>query len=111
MRLHSKPHVLVLGGNFAGLTTAQFIRERCKDDVQITLIDRKPSNRWKNSILGYSVVRVGGRYSCVGHAGAPPSRLKDSIQWRSKGGSHGDPQGGSICRGIDQARISWLCSY
>jgi len=42
MRLNSKPHVLVLGGNFAGLTTARFIRERCKDDVQITLIDRKP---------------------------------------------------------------------
>jgi len=42
MKSNSKPHVLVLGGNFAGLTTARFIRELCKDDVQITLIDRKP---------------------------------------------------------------------
>src|SRR5512139_1540957 len=42
MKANSKPHILVLGGNFAGLTTARFIRERCKDDVQITLIDRKP---------------------------------------------------------------------
>jgi len=42
MKINSKPHVVVLGGNFAGLTTARFIRERCKDDVQITLIDRKP---------------------------------------------------------------------
>jgi sulfide:quinone oxidoreductase len=37
-----KPHVVVLGGNFAGLTTARFIRERCSDAVDITLIDRKP---------------------------------------------------------------------
>jgi sulfide:quinone oxidoreductase len=37
-----KPHVVVLGGNFAGLTTARFIRERCGDAVDITLIDRKP---------------------------------------------------------------------
>ncbi len=36
-----KPHVLVLGGNFAGLTAARFIRERCGDDVSITLVDRK----------------------------------------------------------------------
>ncbi len=42
MKSNSKPHVLVLGGNFAGLTTARFIRERCKDGVRITLMDRKP---------------------------------------------------------------------
>ncbi len=42
MKPNSKPQVLVLGGNFAGLTTARFIRERCKDAVQITLVDRKP---------------------------------------------------------------------
>ncbi len=42
MKPDAKPHVLVLGGNFAGLTAARFIRERCKDDVRITLIDRKP---------------------------------------------------------------------
>ncbi len=42
MKSNLKPHVLVLGGNFAGLTTARFIREHCKDSVEITLIDRKP---------------------------------------------------------------------
>ncbi len=42
MKSDSKPHILVLGGNFAGLTTARFIRERCKDSVRITVMDRKP---------------------------------------------------------------------
>jgi sulfide:quinone oxidoreductase len=42
MKSGSKPHVLILGGNFAGLTTARFIRDYCKDGVEITLIDRKP---------------------------------------------------------------------
>ncbi len=37
-----KPHVLVLGGNFGGLTAARFIRERCGDSVSMTLVDRKP---------------------------------------------------------------------
>ena len=42
MQYFGKPHVLVLGGNFAGLTTARFIREQCGEDVNITVIDRKP---------------------------------------------------------------------
>ncbi|SPF56271.1 sulfide:quinone reductase-like protein [Candidatus Desulfosporosinus infrequens] len=42
MHNFGKPHVLVLGGNFAGLTTARFIREQCGEDVNITVIDRKP---------------------------------------------------------------------
>jgi sulfide:quinone oxidoreductase len=42
MSTNGKPHVLVLGGNFGGLTAARFIRERCGDDVGMTLIDRKP---------------------------------------------------------------------
>jgi sulfide:quinone oxidoreductase len=37
----SKPHVVVLGGNFAGLASAQKIREYAGDSVNITLIDRK----------------------------------------------------------------------
>ena len=37
-----KPRVLVLGSNFAGLSTARFIREEAKDSVDITVIDRKP---------------------------------------------------------------------
>lgn len=37
----SKPHVVVLGGNFAGLASAQKIREYAGDSVDITLIDRK----------------------------------------------------------------------
>ena len=36
-----KPHVIVLGGNFAGLGSAQKIREYAKDTVDITVIDRK----------------------------------------------------------------------
>lgn len=41
MQYPGKPHVLVLGGNFAGLTAARFIREQCGEDVNITVIDRK----------------------------------------------------------------------
>ena len=37
-----KPWVVVLGGNFAGLTAARFIRETCGDSVRISVIDRKP---------------------------------------------------------------------
>ncbi|WP_338466205.1 FAD-dependent oxidoreductase [Novosphingobium sp. ZN18A2] len=35
------PHILVLGGNFAGLGAAQKIREYAGDDVRITVMDRK----------------------------------------------------------------------
>jgi sulfide:quinone oxidoreductase len=37
----SKPHVIVLGGNFAGLGSAQKIREYAGDSVDITVIDKK----------------------------------------------------------------------
>ncbi len=37
----SKPHVLVLGANFAGLGAAQKIREYARDAVDITVVDRK----------------------------------------------------------------------
>ncbi len=37
-----KPHVVVLGSNFAGLGAAQKIREFARDAVDITVIDRKP---------------------------------------------------------------------
>ncbi|MEY2342441.1 NAD(P)/FAD-dependent oxidoreductase [Acidithiobacillus sp. IBUN Pt1247-S3] len=36
-----KPHVVVLGGNFAGLGSAQKIRQYCGDTVRITVLDRK----------------------------------------------------------------------
>lgn len=36
-----KPHVLVLGSNFGGLTVARLIREEAKDKVDITVVDRK----------------------------------------------------------------------
>lgn len=39
---HAKPHVVVLGGNFAGLGSAQKIREYAGDSVDITVIDKKP---------------------------------------------------------------------
>lgn len=35
------PHILVLGGNFAGLATAQQIREHAGQAVDITVMDRK----------------------------------------------------------------------
>lgn len=38
----AKPHVVVLGANFAGLGAAQKIREYARDSVEITVIDRKP---------------------------------------------------------------------
>ncbi len=37
----AKPKVVVLGGNFAGLGSAQEIRRYCGDTVDITVIDRK----------------------------------------------------------------------
>jgi sulfide:quinone oxidoreductase len=37
----TKPQVLVLGGNFAGLGAAQKIRDHVGDAVDITVIDRK----------------------------------------------------------------------
>ena len=40
--MNTKPHVLILGGNFAGLGSAQKIREFAGDAVRITLVDRKP---------------------------------------------------------------------
>ncbi|MEJ2440482.1 MAG: FAD-dependent oxidoreductase [Gammaproteobacteria bacterium] len=40
---NSKPHVVVLGGNFAGLGSAQKIREYAGDSLDITVIDRKPN--------------------------------------------------------------------
>lgn len=39
---HSKPEVLILGGNFAGLACAQKIREYAGTSVDITVIDRNP---------------------------------------------------------------------
>ncbi len=38
----TKPHVLVLGGNFAGIGAAQKILEHAPDSVTMTVIDRKP---------------------------------------------------------------------
>lgn len=38
---NKKPHVLVLGGNFAGLGSAQKIREYAGDAVNITVVDKK----------------------------------------------------------------------
>jgi sulfide:quinone oxidoreductase len=38
----ARPKVVVLGSSFAGLTTARFIRQHCKDAVDITAIDQNP---------------------------------------------------------------------
>ncbi len=40
--MKAQPHVLVLGTNFAGLTTARYIRDYLGEDAKITAIDRKP---------------------------------------------------------------------
>jgi sulfide:quinone oxidoreductase len=37
----SKPQILILGCNFAGLTTARYIHASVKDEATITIIDRK----------------------------------------------------------------------
>ncbi|WP_291144925.1 NAD(P)/FAD-dependent oxidoreductase [Flavobacterium sp. UBA7680] len=37
----SKPHIVILGCNFAGLTTARYIHAVVKDKADITIIDRK----------------------------------------------------------------------
>jgi sulfide:quinone oxidoreductase len=42
MFMDAKSRVLVLGGNFASLTAARFIREYSGDAVDITVLDRKP---------------------------------------------------------------------
>ncbi len=39
--LKHKPHIVVLGGNFAGLGSAQKIRQYAGDAVDITVVDRK----------------------------------------------------------------------
>jgi sulfide:quinone oxidoreductase len=46
-----RSHVLVLGGNFAGLATAQYVRDYCGDRVEITLIDRRDSLLFVPNIL------------------------------------------------------------
>lgn len=38
----AQPHILILGSNFAGLTTARYIREFAGKNVRMTCIDRKP---------------------------------------------------------------------
>jgi sulfide:quinone oxidoreductase len=43
MPFNGKPQVLVLGANFGGLTVSRFIRDRCGEAVDITVIDRKPT--------------------------------------------------------------------
>lgn len=40
--MSAAPHILVLGCNFAGLTTARHIREFAAGAVDITCIDRNP---------------------------------------------------------------------
>lgn len=38
----AKPHIVVLGSNFAGLGVAQELRQKTQDNTDITVIDRKP---------------------------------------------------------------------
>lgn len=38
----AQPHILVLGTNFAGLTTARYIRHYAGENVKMTCIDRNP---------------------------------------------------------------------
>lgn len=37
----TKPRIVVLGSNFAGLTTARLLRKEIKEHAEITVIDRK----------------------------------------------------------------------
>jgi sulfide:quinone oxidoreductase len=38
----AQPHILILGTNFAGLTTARYIRKYAGEEVRMTCIDKKP---------------------------------------------------------------------
>ena len=38
----ARPRILILGANFAGLTTARYVAEKVGDRSRITGIDRKP---------------------------------------------------------------------
>lgn len=40
--MSAQPHILILGTNFAGLTTARYIRKYAGENVRMTCIDRKP---------------------------------------------------------------------
>lgn len=40
--MKAQPHILILGCNFAGLTTARYIRQFAGESVRMTCIDRKP---------------------------------------------------------------------
>jgi sulfide:quinone oxidoreductase len=42
MMSDARPHVLVLGSSFAGLTAARLIHQRSGDKVRITVVDRNP---------------------------------------------------------------------
>ena len=42
VNLKGKPHVVVVGCNFGGLTAARFIKEKSGDAIDVTVIDRKP---------------------------------------------------------------------
>ncbi len=39
--LNNKPHILILGGNFAGLQVARHLREYIDEKAEITVVDRK----------------------------------------------------------------------
>ena len=41
MKDFNRPHILILGANFAGLTAARFIRRQVKDHARITVMDKK----------------------------------------------------------------------
>jgi len=41
----NRPHVLIFGGNFAGLGAAQKIRDSAGDSVEITVIDREATGQ------------------------------------------------------------------
>lgn len=42
MNAPARPRVVVLGSSFAGLTTARFLRSRCGEQIDLTVIDRNP---------------------------------------------------------------------
>ncbi len=41
MNDHARPHILILGANFAGLTASRFIQKEVGEHARITVIDRK----------------------------------------------------------------------
>ncbi|MCE4611003.1 MAG: NAD(P)/FAD-dependent oxidoreductase [Desulfurococcales archaeon] len=47
----SKPHVLVLGGGIGGVVVARLLKEKLRDDVRVTVVDKKNMHLFPPSLI------------------------------------------------------------